>query len=68
MTAMNYPSEFGRVAINLPREEKKTLVKFSEETGHTLTWVVRQALKSYYENSTTTNKTTTIKTRKGYNK
>lgn len=62
---MNYPSDYGRVAINLPREEKKTLIKYSEETGHTLTWVVRQALKTFYENTTTTTTTTKTRTRKG---
>lgn len=60
---MNYPSDYGRVAINLPRDEKKTLIKYSEETGHTLTWVVRQALKTFYENDNKTIKTTTSKTK-----
>lgn len=56
---MNYPSEYGRVAINLTREEKKYLVKFSEENGHTLTWTVKQALKNYYQqNSFNTSKVT----------
>jgi predicted DNA-binding protein len=58
---MNYPSDYGRVAINLPRDEKKALIKYSENTGHTLTWVVRQALKTYVENNSEDTKTTRLR-------
>jgi predicted DNA-binding protein len=58
---MNYPSDYGRVAVNLPRDEKKALIKYSENTGHTLTWVVRQALKNYVENNSEDTKTTRLR-------
>jgi predicted DNA-binding protein len=58
---MNYPSDYGRVAVNLPRDEKKALIKYSENTGHTLTWVVRQALKTYVENNSEETKTTRLR-------
>lgn len=58
---MNYPSDYGRVAVNLPRDEKKALIKYSENTGHTLTWVVRQALKTYVENNSDDTKTTRLR-------
>jgi predicted DNA-binding protein len=58
---MNYPSDYGRVAVNLPRDEKKALIKYSENTGHTLTWVVRQALKTYVENNSEDTKTTRLR-------
>jgi hypothetical protein len=44
---MNYPTDYGRVVVTMPKDEKRALIKHCEQTGHTLTWLVRDAIKSY---------------------
>jgi hypothetical protein len=44
---MNYPTDYGRVVVTMPKAEKRALIKHCEETGHTLTWLVRDAIKTY---------------------
>jgi hypothetical protein len=45
----NYITEYHRMVVIVPKEQKKTITEWATKNGYTLTSVIRQALKEFFE-------------------
>lgn len=43
------PTDYNRINIIVPKDEKKKIVQWCRENRHTLTSVLRQALKEFFK-------------------
>lgn len=42
-------TEYHRIVVIVPKHQKKTITTWAEKNGYTLTSVIRQALKEFFE-------------------
>jgi len=46
---VNHITEYHRMVVIVPKQQKKTITAWAEKNGYTLTSVIRQALKEFFE-------------------